>query len=50
MKDQGELLEPIAIEELDLVDFGDATIETRQISPFGQNPDSAYVWGWAPGR
>src|SRR5687768_12131139 len=50
MKDKGELLEPIAIEELELVDFGDATIETRQISPFGQNPDSTYGLGWAGGR
>jgi hypothetical protein len=50
MKDKGELLEPIDSEELELVDFGDAAVETRQISPIGHNPDSAYVWGWAGGR
>jgi hypothetical protein len=50
MKDQGELLEPIAIEELELVDLGDASIETRQISPHGSNPDSQYGVGWWGGR
>ena len=50
MKDKSELAEQVEIEEVEIVDLGDAAIETRQISPFGHNPDSAYVWGWAPGR
>lgn len=50
MKENVEVLEQVEIEELELVDLGDAAIETRQISPFGSNPDSTYVIGWAAGR
>ena len=50
MKHKVELRGPIEIEELELVDLGDAGIETRQISPVGMNPDSAYGVGWAGGR
>lgn len=50
MKDKGEPVEKVEIEELELVDLGDAAAETRMISPFGTNPDSAYGIGWAAGR
>lgn len=50
MKDKGELAAHVEIEEVELVDLGDAAIETRQISPVGMNPDSAYGVGWIAGR
>lgn len=49
MNEKIDLLE-VEIEEVKLVDLGDAAVETRQISPIGSNPDSQYVLGWIGGR
>lgn len=32
--------------ELELVDLGDATVETKQGSPAPVYPDSLFVWSW----
>lgn len=40
----------VEIEELELVDLGDAAVETRQIAPGGHLPDSEYVLGIWSGR
>jgi hypothetical protein len=36
--------------EVELMDLGDAAVETRQIAPGGQNIDSTYGFGVWPGR
>lgn len=32
--------------ELELIDLGDATEETKQIEPVFFVPDSTFAWGW----
>lgn len=38
-----------ADEPVELFDLGDATVETKQVSPFGGYPDSQFNWGLYPG-
>lgn len=40
-----EALELTALEDAELIDLGDAVEETKQLSPFGSNPDCYYGIG-----
>lgn len=35
--------------EFEVMDLGEATIETKQIAPVGPFMDSYYAWGWGAG-
>jgi hypothetical protein len=49
MNDKFDLAE-LNLEELEVVDLGDAAEETRQLSPYPVYHDSAYNIGEYPGR
>ena len=49
MNDNFDLTE-LKLEELEVVDLGDAAEETRQLSPFPAYHDSVYNMGEWPGR
>jgi hypothetical protein len=45
MNDKVDLVE-LEVEQMSLVDLGDATVETKQIAPAFHSPDSHYGWGY----
>lgn len=47
MKDKIDVAQ-VEVAELDVVDLGNAAVETRQIAPTLQAPDNQFGWGeWA---